>query len=175
MTAEQKQIKKDVLKALNYVARGTNNQAIKKLTAAALDCYQKNLYTMGNEKVKALLPHLVTEDNAARKTIKCYKILAVVCVMRYSYEEAIDYYNCILKINNHDAKAYGERAFCKFNSGQYQPAIADYDRALQLNPTEQCNRTERKLVLAHLNREKAEIELLKTGQAENSADPYPEI
>ncbi len=51
-----------------------------------------------------------------------------------SYEEAIDSYTRLIKLDSKSAGAYNSRALCYRSKGDFEKSLADYDAAIQMEP-----------------------------------------
>ena len=51
-----------------------------------------------------------------------------------NYEDAINYYSKVLRINPKDAIAYNNRGLARGKKGDYDNAIADFTKAVEIDP-----------------------------------------
>ena len=175
MKNPQARLKQQACCTLKALAAETTVPEVKKQCAEAIRHYEKNDNVAGENKIKEFLPNiLLDEKNRNRHLIKVYKLLAVLNVMAFSYNESIKYYDRVLALDNKDAQAYGERAFCKKETNDFAGALADYDKALTLNPTNYNNCLERGMIKSFLDQDGAAIMDFNRALRlnENSADVY---
>ena len=57
-----------------------------------------------------------------------------VCVDKGEYDEAIAYFNRVIRMNPKNSDAYGNRGIAWHKKGEYDKAIADYSESIRLNP-----------------------------------------
>ena len=158
MRNQQLRIKQQACCTIKAIAAETTVPEVKKLCAEAVRYYEKNNLGAGHEKIKEFLPNiLLDEKNRNRHLIKSYKLLAVLNAMSYNYNDSVKYYDQVLALDDKDAKAYGERAYCKKELKDYTGALADYDKSLALNPTSYNNCMERGVIKSLLDQDAAAI------------------
>ncbi|MDF2485156.1 MAG: hypothetical protein K0R46_1324 [Herbinix sp.] len=92
-----------------------------------------------------------------------------------SYEEAIDTYTRLIRIDAKSADAYNSRALCYRNQGDLEKSLADYDTAIQVEPRNYSHYFGKYYLLTENGEEAAANEVLTKAselEVKTSADQY---
>jgi len=82
-----------------------------------------SMFTPPNEKEMITSP----EEKSAYEHAKVF-------MNEGNFDQAIEYYDLSIRIDEKNSKAYNNRGFCHMQQGSYYKAISDFNRAVEIDP-----------------------------------------